>query len=126
MTPAETSLLIERYDELIPIMNAHVNGQEIQYYDNGCNKWKPCACGPSWDRCSSDRVKPQSTLRPYTDAELQEQVGKVLIHYLDGDRYLCDACVDSDVNMACYGFLGGAELLRLFKHLDGSPCGVTE
>ena len=126
MTPAETSLLIERYDELIPIMNAHVNGQEIQYYDNGCNKWKPCACGPSWDRCSTYRIKPGPTLRPYTDDEMKRQIGNVFVHkHSDVSRIVTEAGLGW-VRMYNQPTIGAAELLEQYKQVDGSPCGVTE
>ena len=126
MTPAETSDVVAWWNQFMPVMLEHINGAQIQFYDNSLSDWVDInKFGPLWKVDCEYRVKPQPTIRPYTDAELKEQVGKVFVH-VDGYRYFCDACVDSDVNMACYGFLGGAELLRLFKHLDGSPCGVTE
>lgn len=54
--------------KLLPIIKAFSEGQEVEYFDNGSNKWRTCVT-PQFDYDVEYRIKSEPTYRPFKDAE---------------------------------------------------------
>ena len=128
MTPAESEKVLNWYEAHKETILAHTNGEKIEFYDRSAKTWLDVWSGPEWDRRVAYRVKPQPTLRPYTDAELERQIGNAFVRKANGDIHLASrysaAC--RTVLLCDYGAVDSVTFLLDFTRVDGSPCGVTE
>ena len=63
-------MTIEQTKEAIKVMQAYVDRKEVEYSAKGHDIWEPNAA-PSWSWAGCDyRIKPTSTLRPWTADEV--------------------------------------------------------
>jgi hypothetical protein len=73
------------------------------------------------------RLAPTPTLRPYTDAELFENLaGKYLISKASESKRLVTDFLGDGVRFRDGAEWDAKEILDQYTHIDGSPCGVTE
>ena len=115
--------MLEWYEATKPAMQQHIAGKTIQFENGG--EWEAIRFGPVWNTGTRYRVKPETKLRPYTDAELREQVGKVFVHKKTGEVFLASSYRRGFVRLSEYGD-ADSYALSDFNHIDGSPCGFTE
>lgn len=52
--------------KLLPIIKAFSEGQEVEYFDKGSNKWRTCVT-PQFDYDVEYRIKPEPKYRPFYD-----------------------------------------------------------
>jgi hypothetical protein len=126
VTPAETKTYLEWVEAIKPTMQAHVDGKTIEYYDIGYRSWKECHRHPAWSMYDTYRVKPEPKTRPYTDAELKEQVGKAFTHKPTGQVFIASSWTGVSLCLSEYGKVNRDALASFFTHIDGAPCEVTE
>lgn len=111
--------------EIIEVIQAHIEGKQIQYYDNVRYEWLDCEDNnPCWNFYSTDyRVKPESNVRPYKDREecwndmqKHEPLGWTIDK--DNGSYVFSSVISSDLNFE--------SILKSYTYLDGSPFGIVE
>ena len=68
MTKEETKKQIAKAQDRIALMQAYVNGKQIQYFNRLEGKWEDTT-DPRWSQGSSYRIKPESNYRPFRNAE---------------------------------------------------------
>lgn len=121
----------EEVKTCLPIMQAYVEGKQIQYlYD----EWKDI------DKLTTDlyinpelyRIKPESKYRPFKDAEecwqeMQKHQPFGWVKDMDGSKFIIET-VNSDGSLyvsddgTCYF----SEMLKNYTFADGTPFGVLE
>lgn len=121
----------EETKEAIKVMQAYCDGKEIQIKVNG--EWESTE-SPNWSfRFDEYRIKPESTYRPYANAE--ECFADVLKHdgwVIDDNRIrqISDigygGCHTNAVKISNCIWMDYAELLTCVWADDGTPCGVKE
>lgn len=111
--------------EMIEVINAHIEGKQIQFWDEGSQEWLDCVDNePCWEFGSYDyRAKPESKTRPYKDRE--ECWNDMQKHEPFGWLKVKDT---GDYVML--GALSGiSDFTKNFKnhiYADGSPFGIIE
>lgn len=122
MTREETKKAIE-------IMQAYVDGKEIEYYYSGSEKWKK-SCDPSWIFFNGFkyRIKSEPKYRPYANAEemdkaIQEHGSWVKNKATGLRRQIASYCdrVFLSGNSDDYYY---DDMLKLYTWQDGTPCGI--
>ena len=137
MTKEKTKELIAKAQDRINLMQAYVNGKQIQFFSILENKWVD-TIDPSWSQFNRYRVKPEHNYRPFRNTEecwqemqkhqpfgwikdkedgcytvittVDAAAGEGKKHIsLSGD-YICSL----DETMSCYTFA------------DGAPFGINE
>ena len=68
MTKEETKKQIAKAQDRIALMQAYVNGKQIQYFNRLEGKWEDTT-DPRWSQGSSYRIKPEPNYRPFRDSE---------------------------------------------------------
>ena len=68
MTKEETKKLIAKEQDRIALMQAYVDGKQIQYFNRLEGKWEDTT-DPRWSQGSSYRIKPEPNYRPFKNAE---------------------------------------------------------
>ena len=68
MTKEETKEQIAKAMERIALMQAYVDGKQIQYFNRLEGKWEDTT-DPRWSQGSSYRIKPEPNYRPFKNAE---------------------------------------------------------
>ena len=58
----------ERAKELLPIIQAYIDGKEIEYSMKGINSWI-FTSNPTWTDERDYRIKPEPKYRPFKDAD---------------------------------------------------------
>ena len=125
----------EEAKELLPIMQAFVEGKTIEYRESG-GAWK-VAHTPTWSSCLFYRIKPEPKYRPFkTNEECWNEMMKhqpfgwltskktdnnVLIGYVGelNNVYISFTAGESE----CYS----AEMLfDNYKFVDGTPFGICD
>lgn len=118
--------------KLLPIIKAFSEGQEVEYFDKGSNKWRTCVT-PQFDYDVEYRIKPEPKYRPFKDAkECWEEMQKHQPFGVVKDKYFANyqthrafTCL---VTNGCH-FRGYEDetFKSGFKNLlfaDGTPFGV--
>lgn len=54
--------------ELLPIIKAFSEGKDVEYFDEGSDKWRTCEL-PQFDYNVKYRIKPEPKYRPFKDKE---------------------------------------------------------
>lgn len=120
--------------ERIKVMQAFVDGKQIQYKD-GDGKWKDIK-DPIWSRANEYRIKPEPKYRPFKDAEecWQEMQKHQPFGWVkdkdkeDGTYVMVTKVSDGRDDMVINGNynwrLDG--LLKCFTFADGTPFGINE
>ena len=68
MTKEETKKQIAEAHDRIALMQAYVDGKQIQYFNRLEGKWEDTT-DPRWSQGSSYRIKPEPNYRPFRDSE---------------------------------------------------------
>ena len=68
MTKEETKKQIAEAKDRIALMQAYVDGKQIQYLNRLEGKWEDTT-DPRWSHGSSYRIKPEPNYRPFRDSE---------------------------------------------------------
>ena len=68
MTKEKTKELIAKAQDRIKLMQAYVNGKQIQFFSILENKWVD-TIDPSWSQFNRYRIKPEPNYRPFKNAE---------------------------------------------------------
>lgn len=68
MTKEDTKKQIAKAKDRIDLMQAYVDGKQIQFYSIVENKWVD-TIDPRWSEVSRYRVKPEPNCRPFKNAE---------------------------------------------------------
>ena len=68
MTKEETKKQIAKEMDRIALMQAYVDGKQIQYFNRLEGKWEDTT-DPRWSQGSSYRIKPEPNYRPFIDSE---------------------------------------------------------
>ena len=68
MTKEKTKELIAKAQERIDLMQAYVDGKQIQFFNRLEDKWVD-TIDPTWSQFNRYRVKPESNYRPFKNAE---------------------------------------------------------
>ena len=109
----------ERAKELLPIIEAFVNGKVIEYLFVG--EWRVATC-PDWTPGVKYRIKPEPKLVPFTFEDKELLVDKWVVE--KGYR-----AIDKIIRIANDGVLAGnkaitySKLFHSYEFSDGSPCG---
>lgn len=111
--------------EIVNVVQAHIEGKQIQYYNENLNEWFDCADNiPCWDFGSFDyRVKPESKVRPYKDQDecwndMQKHQPFGWIKIKDSSTYEFLEIIAKDTDFEF--------ILKNHTYVDGSPFGVIE
>lgn len=125
-------MTIEETKERIAVMQAYVDGKQIQW-ECSDGKWAYVP-EPSWSINENFRVKPEPKYRPFKDAD--ECWQEMLTHQPFGwVKYQCDffQIIHVDDNSIGYGSACGTILHSKFEDIfkdstfaDGAPFGVKE
>ena len=68
MTKEETKKQIAKEMDRIALMQAYVDGNQIQYFNRLEEKWEDTT-DPRWSQVNSYRIKPEPNYRPFKNAE---------------------------------------------------------
>ena len=137
-------MTIEETKERIAVMQAYVDGKQIQGMCSD-GKWVYVS-EPSWSINENFRIKPEPKYRPFKDADecwqemLKHQPFGWVKEKGDKPSYELLACVsendEAPINFAVYGSLGMGiidrpsiefnEIFNGFTFADGAPFGVKE
>lgn len=108
-------------EEKIAVMQAFVDGGQIEYYDITKKSWIETS-DPSWNWSLTDyRVKEESKQPeyvPFTFEDAEFLIGKVVIHKSGTEIRLITVCSPITVEGICYTIL-----FSEYTFPDGSPCG---
>ena len=125
-------MTIEETKERIAVMQAYVDGKQIQGMCSD-GKWVDVP-QPSWSINDNFRIKPEPKYRPFKDAD--ECWQEMLKHQPFGwVKYQCDffQIIHVDDNLIGYGSACGTILHSKFEDIfkdytfaDGTPLGVKE
>lgn len=124
----------EEAKELLPIMQAYVDGKQIQW-KHISGMWMDTT-EPLWDNKTSYRVKPETKYRPFknTDECWQEMLKHQPFGWLkhkDDNEFRCILKItDSRISMIdiCeeVAFYDCNETFKQYTFADGTPFGVKE
>ena len=104
--------------EKIAVMQAYVDGKEIECRSDDCPAWDKTA-SPLWNWYKTDyRIKPEPEYTPFTFEDAEFLIGKVVKHKKENYLVVITACFNETTNMG-----GFKQLFDDFTFLDGSPCG---
>lgn len=109
----------ERAKELLPIIEAFVNGKVIEYLFVG--EWRVATC-PDWTPGVKYRIKQEPKLVPFTFEDKELLVDKWVVE----KGY---TAIDKIIRIANDGVLAGnkaitySKLFHSYEFSDGSPCG---
>lgn len=127
--------------EMIEVMQAYVDGKQIEYSYKGQNHWRDSE-ESGWDWVKFDfRIKPEKKYRPYKDAN--EMIADWAKRFVVGDwpsivmPMIWVRFKDANAPYLVHGYLSSSvaigvarpsfsELLDDYTYLDGSPCGKEE
>lgn len=117
--------------ELLPIIKAFSEGKDVEYFDEGSDKWRTCEL-PQFDYNVKYRISPEQKYRPFASAE--ECWQEMLKHQPFGwVKYQCSFfyIIYIEDKMMGYGSACGTILHDNFKDtlkgltfVDGTPFGV--
>lgn len=111
--------------EIIAIVQAHIEGKQIQYYDKINHKWQDCSDNaPCWNFSTTMyRVKPEPKVRPYKDQyecwmNMQEHKPLGWLFNTKDHRYCQMGTIDDNTNWKYW--------LDNYTYVDGSPFGIID
>lgn len=115
--------------KLLPILQAFAEGKEIEYYDNGSDKWRT-AIDPSFAPYINYRIKSSTTYRPFANAEecWQEMLKHQPFGWIKAKSTNCYLLLTAVQNIGVYT-AGKAQFESEFiscTFADGQPFGIKE
>ena len=135
MTKEETKKQIAKEMDRIALMQAYVDGKQIQYFNRLEGKWEDTT-DPRWSQGSSYRIKPEPNYRPFIDVEecWQEMLNHRPFGWIknknDG-HYSMITKVDADFDKKHIAISGIniwtlSETMCDYTFADGEPFGINE
>lgn len=125
-------MTIEETKERIAVMQAYVDGKQIQW-ERSDDKWVDVS-DPSWSINNNFRVKPEPKYRPFKDAdecwqEMLEHQPFGWVKDKEGVTYttiteVADGDDNTAINGVCDWCLAG--IYENFTFADGTPFGILE
>ena len=131
MTKEETKKQIAKAQDRIALMQAYVDGKQIQYFNRLEGKWEDTT-DPRWSQGSSYRIKPEPNYRPFKNAEecwqeMQKHRPFGWIKDKEDGHYSMVAMVDDAVIRISGNkdwFID--EITNNYTFADGTPFGINE
>lgn len=135
MTKEETKKQIAKAQERIDLMQAYVDGKQIQYFNRLEGKWEDTT-DPRWSQGSSYRVKPEPNYRPFKNTEecwqeMQKHRPFGWIKDKEDGHYSMVTMVDAFYDDKNYIKISGdhnwsfAETMNVYTFADGTPFGIN-
>ena len=135
MTKEKTKELIAKAQDRINLMQAYVDGKQIQYFNRLEGKWEDTT-DPRWSQGSSYRVKPEPNYRPFRNVEecwqeMRKHQPFGWIKSNEDGHYAMVTTVD-DVEGEKYIAISGNNLwsfddtMNNYTFADGEPFGINE
>lgn len=123
----------EETKQRIAVMQAYVDGKQVQVYDISLSKWFDTDA-PSWFASSQFRIKPEPKYRPFDNGE--ECWLEMLKHQPFGfvifnECYTCIVSV-SNIDVSMTNMSGDiitqpfGDLIEDYTFADGTPFGIKE
>ena len=135
MTKETTKELIAKAQDRIALMQAYVDGKQIQFYSILENKWVD-TIDPSWLQCNRYRIKPEPNYRPFRDAEecwqeMHKHRPFGWIKNKNNGHYSMITKVNADFDKKHIAISGGniwtlSETMCDYTFADGEPFGINE
>lgn len=124
----------EKTEERIKVMQAYLDGKDVEYYDEKSNEWE-LDINPSWSDKVRYRIKPEPIYRPFKSAqecieELKKHEPFGWVKYRPNADYnywsisgiRCDGVVDF-INLG-EDWCSANTVFAYYTFLDGTPFGV--
>ena len=136
MTKETTKELIAKAQDRIDLMQAYVDGKQIQFYSILENKWVD-TIEPSWLQGNRYRIKPEPNYRPFKNTkecwqEMQKHQPFGWIKDKEDGHYAMVTTVDVFYDDKNYIKISGdhnwsfAETMNVYTFADGAPFGINE
>ena len=135
MTKEETKKQIAKEMDRIALMQAYVDGKQIQYFNRLEGKWEDTT-DPRWSQGSSYRIKPEPNYRPFRDSEecwqeMQKHQPFGWIKNKNNGHYAMITKVNADFDKKHIAISGGniwtlSETMCDYTFADGEPFGINE
>lgn len=133
MTTEETKELIAEAQERTAVMQAYVDGKQIQFFNTLKGKWADIA-DPRWSPASRYRIKPQPECRPFVNTEecwqeMQKHQPFGWLKDKEDGHYSMVTAVGYGGDMKCIAISGNNgwtsdEIMRNYTFADGAPFGI--
>ena len=134
MTKEETKKQIAKEMDRIALMQAYVDGKQIQYFNRLEGKWEDTT-DPRWSQGSSYRIKPEPNYRPFRDSEecwqeMQNHRPFGWIKNKNDGHYSMITKVNADFDKKHIEISGGSiwtlsETMCDYTFADGEPFGIN-
>ena len=137
MTKEKTKELIAKAQDRINLMQAYVNGKQIQFFSTFEHKWVD-AIYPSWSQFKRYRIKPEPNYRPFKNAEecwqeMQKHQPFGWIKDKNDGHYSMVTTVDAaagegkkHIEISGGNLWTLAETMSDYTFADGKPFGINE
>ena len=136
MTKDETKKQIAKAMERIALMQAYVDGKQIQFFNILGEKWED-TIDPRWSQVNRYRIKPEPNYRPFKNAEecwqeMQKHQPFGWIKDKEDGHYSMVTTVDAFYDDKNYIKISGdhnwsfAETMNNYTFADGEPFGINE
>ena len=131
MTKEKTKELIAKAMERIALMQAYVDGKQIQFFSILENKWVD-TIDPSWLQGNRYRIKPEPNYRPFKNAEecwqeMQKHQPFGWLKDTDNGGYIIISALDGeDIEISSNNGWDYVGLMKCYTFADGTPFGVKE
>lgn len=134
MTKEETKELIADAQNRIAVMQAYVDGKQIQSFHEIDKRWEDIA-DPNWFQGTFYRVKPKPKFRPFANAEecWQEMLKHQPFGWIKNKKYghyTIITVVGPDYNNSCVSINRSIdwpfdETMEAYTFADGTPFGIV-
>ena len=135
MTKEDTKKQIAKEMERIALMQAYVDGKQIQYFNRLEGKWEDTT-DPRWSQGSSYRIKPEPNYRTFRDSEecwqeMQNHRPFGWIKNKNDGHYSMITKVNADFDKKHIAISGIniwtlSETMCGYTFADGEPFGINE
>ena len=137
MTKEKTKELIAKAQDRINLMQAYVNGKQIQFFSILENKWVD-TIDPSWSQFNRYRIKPEPNYRPFKNAEecwqeMQKHRPFGWLKDKEDGHYTMVTTVDAaagegkkHIKISGGNLWTLAETMSDYTFADGTPFGINE
>ena len=137
MTKEKTKELIAKAQDRINLMQAYVDGKQIQFFNRLEDKWVD-TIDPTWSQFNRYRVKPESNYRPFKNAEecwqeMQKHRPFGWLKDKEDGHYTMVTTVDAaagegkkHIKISGGNLWTLAETMSDYTFADGTPFGINE
>ena len=135
MTKEKTKELIAKAQDRINLMQAYVEGKQIQFFNRLEDKWVD-TIDPTWSQFNRYRIKPESKYRPFKNAEecwqeMQKHHPFGWIKDKEDGHYSMVTTVDATEGEKHISISGDNiwsldGTMSTFTFVDGTPFGIKE